>query len=89
MLNYFSYFNTQGLYPKTKDSKVSFIKDILVDKDQLFIGLTETWLKDNLDAELQINGYNLFETQVLLIDVLQCDHLVWSVSDYDDQVFGI
>ena len=27
ILNYFSYFNTQGLYPKTKDSKVPFIKD--------------------------------------------------------------
>jgi len=32
----------------------------LKDKNQLFIGLTETWLKGHTMAELEIDGYKLF-----------------------------
>ena len=30
--------------------------------NQLFIGLSETWLKDHLDAELNIDGYTLYRS---------------------------
>ena len=52
--------NIHGLKPKTKDSKVPFINDIAVDKKQIFIALTETWLQDEKDAEVSIKGYTIF-----------------------------
>ena len=36
------------------------ISDILKESSQLFMGLTETWLKTHKDAELHIDGYQLF-----------------------------
>ena len=54
--------NIQGIAPKTKSSKVPYISDLLNSSNQLFIGLSETWLKDQLDAELHINNYKLFRT---------------------------
>ena len=62
MLSSFSYFNVQGLAPQTKPSKVPFISDQLHNNNQLFIGLTETWLYNQLDAELHINNYTLHRT---------------------------
>ena len=59
-LSYFSVFNVQGLKPQTTESKVAFVKDLLHESNQLFICLTETWLKDHTDAELNISGYKLF-----------------------------
>ena len=60
MLNYFSFFNVQGLNPLTKPSKVPYVKDLLLENNKIFIGLTETWLRDHFDGELQIEGYTLF-----------------------------
>ena len=59
---YISLFNVQGLIPKTKPSCVSYIEDVLKGKKQVFICLTETWLKndDHSDAELNIPGYQIF-----------------------------
>jgi exonuclease III len=54
--------NIQGIAPKTKPSKVTYISDLLNSSNQLFIGLSETWLRDQLDAELHINNYKLFRT---------------------------
>ena len=51
--------NIQGLAPKTVKSKVSYIGEILLQKDQLFIGLSETWLNSSLDSEISIPGYIL------------------------------
>ena len=62
MLSSFSYFNVQGLAPQTKPSKVPFISDQLHNNKQLFIGLTDTWLFNHLEAELQINNYTLYRT---------------------------
>ena len=59
-MNYFSFMNIQGLKPKTVQSKVSYVEDILKENNQLFIGLSETWLKDHNEAELKIDGYTLF-----------------------------
>lgn len=59
-LSYFSVFNVQGLKPQTTQSKVAFVQDLLHESNQLFICLTETWLKDHTDAELSISGYKLF-----------------------------
>ena len=42
VLNYFSLFNVQGLQQKNRPSTVPFLKDILLDKKQVFIALTET-----------------------------------------------
>lgn len=40
-----------------------FIKDVLFEKNQAFIGLTETWLSDKyLEAELDIPGYSIFRS---------------------------
>ena len=46
--------------PKTVTSKVPYIADILSENKQLFVGLSETWLKDHKDAELNVEGYKLF-----------------------------
>ena len=54
--------NIQGISPKTKPSKVLYISDLLNSSNQLFIGLSETWLRDQLDAELHIDNYKLFRT---------------------------
>ena len=62
LLNHFSNFNVQGLKPKTVPSKVPYVQDLLIDQNQLFITLTETWLKDHTDAEININGYRLFRS---------------------------
>ena len=60
VLSSFSYFNIQGLAPKTKPSKVPYVRDQL-SKNDLFIGLTETWLSDDYtEAELSIENYTLF-----------------------------
>ena len=57
---YFSYANIQGLKPKTVQSKVPTISDLLHEKEQMFFALSETWLRDHKDAEIQIDGYTIF-----------------------------
>lgn len=52
--------NIQGLKPRTVPSKVPFIQDLLTENNQLFIALSETWLAEHRDAELNIAGYSLF-----------------------------
>jgi hypothetical protein len=52
--------NIQGLCPQTVPTKVPFINDSLCSENQLFIGLSETWLQSHNDAELSIEGYTLF-----------------------------
>ena len=59
-LTHFTIFNIKGLKPRTVPTKAPFIQDLLQHKDQLFVALTETWLRDHLDAELNIDGYTLF-----------------------------
>ena len=49
-----------GLLPRTVPSKVPYVQDILTEKNQLFIFLTESWLREQKDAELKINGYTLY-----------------------------
>ena len=56
----FAFLNNQGLCPQTVPSKVPFIERILRCENSLFVGLSETWLKSQLDAELKIEGYTLF-----------------------------
>ena len=60
ILNNFSLFNVQGLKPLTVVSSVEYVRDVLYEKKQLFIALTETWLNEHTDAELKIDGYRLF-----------------------------
>ena len=62
VLDCFSVFNVQGLVPKTVISKVPFISDMLHENNSLFINLTETWLGQHNEAELQINGYKIFKS---------------------------
>ena len=59
-LSSFSLLNIAGLKPQTVPSKVPYIDDILKDKNQLFMGITETWLKRHTQAELAIDGYKLY-----------------------------
>lgn len=61
MLDYYSFMNIQGLCPQTKSSKVPYIRDLLQEQNQLFIGLSETWLSCEKDAELHIDNYTLFK----------------------------
>ena len=60
ILNSFSLFNVHGLKPNTVPSKVPYIADLLAEKNQLFMAVTETWLSNHKDGELQIDGYKLF-----------------------------
>ena len=62
LLSSFSFFNVQGYIPQTKQSKVNYIHDHLLDGNKLFIGLSETWLNEHLDAELDIAGYTVFRS---------------------------
>ena len=59
-LNYCSTWNIQGLRPRTGPSKVPYVRDLLHDHNQMSMVLTETWLREHKDAELQIDGYSLF-----------------------------
>ena len=59
-LSHFSLVNIAGLKPQTVPSKVPYIEDLLKDKKQLFVALTETWLKNHKQAELNIDGYSLY-----------------------------
>ena len=52
--------NLQGLKPRTVPTNVPYIQDLLLYNKLLFIALTETWLKDHLDAEVNVQGYKLF-----------------------------
>ena len=51
--------NIQGLAPQTVQSKVAFIQDTIVPENQIFMGLSETWLKNHKEAELNIDGYTI------------------------------
>ena len=46
--------------PRTVPTKVPFIKDILHHTNQMFVILTETWLREQKDAEIAIEGYVSF-----------------------------
>ena len=59
-MNFFTFANIQGLKPKTVASKVPYINDLLTTNQQLFVGLSETWLSDHIDAELHVPNYVLF-----------------------------
>ena len=50
--------NVEGL-KTSASSSVMFVRDVLEEYNLLFILLTETWLRDQVDAELAINNYTL------------------------------
>ena len=62
LLKYSSYVNIRGLKPITVQSKVPLISDLLLGKDQLFFALSETWLREQNDAGLNIQGYQLYRS---------------------------
>ena len=55
-------FNVRGLSPASVPSKVPYVSDLLTERNQLFMGITETWLNSHTDAELKIEGYKLFRS---------------------------
>ena len=60
------YANIRGLYPKSDKSKVPHLADLARESNSPFICLTETHLSpDILDAEITIDGYNLFRSDRL------------------------
>ena len=62
VLNYFSVFNVQSLRPQTVQSSVPYVKNCLVEKNQLFMALSATWLHNHTDGEVHIEGYTLFRS---------------------------
>lgn len=52
--------NVQGLKPRSVPSKIPYIQDLLQTKKQIFVALTETWLREQKDAELTVEGYTLY-----------------------------
>ena len=57
------YSNIRGLFPKSNQSKVPYLCDLAKTKNSPLICLTETHLTHEiLDAEISINGYNLFRS---------------------------
>ena len=60
-INKFALLNVEGL--KTlSSSAVSYLGDTLAESNLLFLMLTETWLRNHLDAEVKINSYTIFRT---------------------------
>ena len=59
-VKHFSIFNVRGLKTRTAPNKVPFINDILYHDNQIFSALTETSLRDHLDAEVNIDGYTIY-----------------------------
>ena len=57
----FGLINIEGLKTQSSSS-VSYIEDALREHNMLFIILTETWLRDHLDAEVKVHNYTLFRT---------------------------
>ena len=53
-------FNVHGLKPNSVPSKVPYISDLLAEKSQLFMAVTETWLHHHKDAEVRVDGYKIF-----------------------------
>ena len=51
--------NVEGL-KTSASSSVMFVRDVLEEYNLIFILLTETWLRDQVDAELAINNYTLY-----------------------------
>ena len=62
ILSSYSIFNIHGLMPATLPSKVPYVSDLIQENNQLFIGLTETWLQNHKDAEVKIDGYSVFRS---------------------------
>ena len=61
-LSFFSYVNIRGLKPKTVQSKVELINDFLHENNKLFYAISETWLNGEKDAEVNIEGYEIFRS---------------------------
>ena len=59
-LKSFTIWNAQGLQPQTIATKVPSVQDLLHEHNQLFMAITETWHRDQKDAELRIQGYTMF-----------------------------
>ena len=58
--------NIRGLYPKCDQSKIPYLSDLASKTNAPFICLTETHLNPTiLDAEISINGYDLFRSDRL------------------------
>ncbi len=62
VLSSFSVFNVRGLKPMTVPSKVPYVGDLLAEKNQLFMAVTETWLQNHKDAEVATDGYKFFRS---------------------------
>ena len=61
-VDHFNLVNIRGLMPRTVPTKVPYIQDIFQQKKHLFGMITETWLRDHLDAEINIPGYTIFRS---------------------------
>ena len=59
-LSTFSVFNVHGLKPSTVPSKVPYIADLLAERNQVFMAITETWLQNHKEAEVHVDGYKFF-----------------------------
>ncbi|XP_069954607.1 uncharacterized protein [Cherax quadricarinatus] len=55
----FFFANIQGLKPAT-NNKIPFIRGLLAEAKAMFAAFTETHIKDHLDNEIWIPGYNLY-----------------------------
>ena len=60
-INKIGVLNIEGLKTQSSSS-VHFVQDLLEEHNMLFIALTETWLRDHLDAEISIPNYTIFRT---------------------------
>ena len=60
----YSVFNVYGVVPQTRPSKIPFLRDSLLDKNQVFLAVTETWLSEDhhLPAEVEISGYKIYRS---------------------------
>ena len=61
VLRKYCQMNAQGLITKKQpQEKVSLLRETMQEERPLFLALTETWLHDHREAEVQIEDYNIF-----------------------------
>ena len=55
------YLNIRGLYPKSNQSKIKLLEDLLKESESMFISITEAQLNDTIiTSEVNIKNYELY-----------------------------
>ena len=56
------YMNIQGLVTENSRKKVDYIKELTQLKKIMIINITESWLNDEIDKDVMIEGYEMIRS---------------------------